>query len=211
MFGAALPQASRYAGLLAGAGVERGLIGPAEADRIWDRHLLNCAAIAGLAPPSGWIADVGSGAGLPGVVLAMLLPAARVTLIEPLARRVTFLSECVAELGLENVEIWRARAEEIAGQLAADMVTARAVAPLVRLAGWCAGLARPGGIVVALKGSSAESELADARPVLARLGVTDARVTQVGSASGAGAATVVMFTVADGRPRRGRGRARSGR
>lgn len=204
LFGAALPQAIRYAEMLAGPGVERGLVGPAEAGRIWDRHLLNCAAIAALAPAAGSIADVGSGAGLPGIVLALLLPSARLTLVEPLARRVAFLHECAADLGLANVEVLRGRAEDLAGDLAADMVTARAVAPLARLAGLCAGLARPGGTVVALKGDAAAAELASAGPALAALGVTDARVAKVGSASGPGAATVVMFTVAarraDGRP-----------
>jgi 16S rRNA (guanine527-N7)-methyltransferase len=204
LFGGALPQAIHYAEMLVGPGVERGLIGPAEAGRIWDRHLLNCAAIAALAPAAGWIADVGSGAGLPGIVLALLLPSARLTLVEPLARRVAFLHECAAELGLANVEVLRGRAEDLTGTLAADMVTARAVAPLAKLAGLCAGLARPGGMVVALKGDGAAAELASAGPALAALGVTDARVAQVGSASGPGAATVVMFTVAarraDGRP-----------
>ena len=205
VFGAALPLAERFAGLLAGPGVERGVIGPAEASRIWDRHLLNCAAIVSLAPVDGWVADVGSGAGLPGVVLGILLPAARVTLVEPLARRVSFLEECLADLELANVEVRRARAEELAGELAADMVTARAVAPLDKLAGLCAGLARPGGLVVAMKGMNADRELVRAGPALARLGVRDARVAQVGSASGAGAATVVMFTVADRSPRGGGG------
>jgi 16S rRNA (guanine527-N7)-methyltransferase len=203
VFGAALPAAIRYAELLAGPGVERGLIGPAEASRIWDRHLLNSAAIAGLAPADGWIVDVGSGAGLPGVVLALLVPSARLTLVEPMARRVTFLEECVAELGLANVEVRRGRAEELAGELAADMVTARAVAPLAKLAGLCAGLARPGGLVVAMKGSSAATELASAATELAQLGVADARVAQVGSGTGPGAATVVMFTVAARRTERG--------
>lgn len=193
VFGGALPAAIRYAELLAGPGVERGLIGPAEASRIWDRHLFNSAAIAGLAPSDGWIVDVGSGAGLPGVVLALLLPAARLTLVEPMARRVAFLQVCVAELGLTNTEVRRSRAEELAGELAADMVTARAVAPLTKLAGLCAGLARPGGLVVALKGSSAAADLARAQPELARLGVIDARVLQVGDSNGLVAATAVTL------------------
>ena len=198
-----MPAAIRYAELLAGPGVERGLIGPAEASRIWDRHLFNSAAIAALAPADGWIVDVGSGAGLPGVVLALLLPSARLTLVEPMARRVVFLEECIAELGLDNVEVRRGRAEELTGELAADMVTARAVAPLAKLAGLCAGLARPGGLVVAVKGTSAATELANAATELAELGVTDARVAQVGSGTGPGAATVVMFTVAARRAERG--------
>jgi 16S rRNA (guanine527-N7)-methyltransferase len=199
MFGAALPQARRYAELLAGAGVERGLVGPAEADRIWDRHLLNCGAIARLFPAQCAVTDVGSGAGLPGIVLAILLPGARITLLEPMARRVEFLQECVAELGLENAEVVRGRAEDLAGHLAADVVTARAVAPLDRLAGLCLGLVRPGGRVLAMKGSTADAELAKARPVLSRLGVTDARVVRVTGADGGAAATVVAFTAPEHR------------
>jgi 16S rRNA (guanine(527)-N(7))-methyltransferase RsmG len=194
VFGEALPLAERYADWLVGAGVERGVVGPAEAERIWDRHLLNCAAIAHLVPARAQVVDVGSGAGLPGIVLAMLLPSASVTLVEAMARRVSFLEECVADLGLANVEVVRARAEDLAGQLAADVVTARAVAPLDKLAGLCLALVRPGGKVLAIKGASAEAELAKARPVLARLGTSDARVVEVGSADGAVAATVVTFT-----------------
>jgi len=211
VFGTALPRAVRYADLLAGPGVERGLLGPAEAGRLWERHLLNCAAIAPLAPAGGHIVDIGSGAGLPGIVLALLLPSARITLVESLARRVTFLEECVADLGLANVEIRRARAEELAGRVAGDMVTARAVAPLDKLAGLCAGLLAPGGRVVAMKGSSAGSELARARPALARLGATDAEVIEVGSGSGLAAATVVVFTVTRGQPEERRARPRRGR
>ncbi len=199
IFGDGLPQAAKYAELLAGSGVERGLIGPAEADRIWERHVLNCAAIAHLLPARCSLVDVGSGAGLPGIVLAIVLPQARVTLLEPLARRVDFLNETIAELGLTNAEVVRARAEDLAGQISADVVTARAVAPLDKLAGLTLGLVRPGGRVLAIKGSAAEAELAKARPVLARLGVTDARVMQVASRDGAAAATVVTFTAPDHR------------
>jgi 16S rRNA (guanine527-N7)-methyltransferase len=193
VFGDAFPGAVRYAELLSGPGVERGIVGPAEAERIWDRHLLNCAAIARLVPARGSVVDVGSGAGLPGIVLALLLPSARVTLVESLARRVSFLEECVADLGLANVEVVRGRAEELAGQLAADVVTARAVAPLEKLAGFCLGLLKPGGRVLAIKGASAEAELGRARPALTRLGVTDARVMTVTGADGAATATVVVL------------------
>jgi 16S rRNA (guanine527-N7)-methyltransferase len=194
IFGDALPQAEKYAELLAGSGVERGLIGPAEGDRIWERHLLNCAAVAHLVPARSSLVDVGSGGGLPGIVLAILLPRARVTLLEPLARRVDFLTETIAELGLANAEVVRSRAEDLAGQIAADVVTARAVAPLDKLAGLSLGLLRPGGRVLAIKGSTAEAELAKARPVLARLGVTDARVMRAASPGGGATATVVTFT-----------------
>jgi 16S rRNA (guanine527-N7)-methyltransferase len=212
VFGAAFPVAEKYAQLLAGPAVELGVIGPAEADRLWDRHLLNCAAIARLVPARCSLADIGSGAGLPGIVLALLRPGVRVTLVEAMARRVSFLERCVAELGLDNVDVLRGRAEDLAGRLTVDVVTARAVAPLEKLAGLCVGLLRPGGRALAIKGASAETELARSRPVLARLGVSDARVVEVGSADGAAAATVVVFTAA-GRPgaqRRGAGVQRPG-
>ena len=184
MFGGSLPQAQKYAELLTGIGVERGVVGPAEADRIWDRHLLNCGVVARLIAAKASVLDLGSGAGLPGVVLAILLPGARLTLLEPLARRVDFLNECVAELGLRNTDVVRGRAEDLAGQTLADVVTSRAVAPLDKLVGLSVGLVRPGGRVLAMKGATAETELAKARPVLARLGVTDARVVHAGSAGG---------------------------
>jgi 16S rRNA (guanine527-N7)-methyltransferase len=199
MFGDVLPQAEKYAALLTGSGVERGVVGPAEADKIWDRHILNCGALARLIPAKCALVDLGSGAGLPGVVLAIMLPGVKVTLLEPLARRVEFLEECVAALGLANAQVVRGRAEEFADRMLADVVASRAVAPLDKLAGLSVGLARPGGRVLAMKGSSAEAELAKARPVLARLGVTDARVVQAGGAGGGTAATVVTFTAPEHR------------
>lgn len=199
MFGATLPQAEAYARLLTEVGTERGIVGPGEAARIWDRHLLNCGVISRLIPPRCSLVDLGSGAGLPGIVLAILLPHARVTLVEPMARRVEFLGECVLALGLQNAEVLRGRGEELAGRLSADVVTSRAVAPLDRLAGLSAGLARSGGRVVAMKGASAPAELARARPALARLGVADARVEVTRSPDGAVSATVVTFTVPDHR------------
>src|SRR5450432_1308190 len=128
IFGTAIGQAERYAGLLAGPGVERGLLGPDEAARLWDRHLLNCAVVAELIPVPCSLVDLGSGAGLPGIALAMLLPEAEVALLEPMARRALFLEECVAALGLANAVVRRGRAEDMAGQIAADVVIARAVA-----------------------------------------------------------------------------------
>jgi 16S rRNA (guanine527-N7)-methyltransferase len=194
MFGDALPRAEHYAALLTGIGVERGIVGPGEAARIWDRHVLNCGVIARLIPAACSLVDLGSGAGLPGIVLAMLRPESRVTLLEPMARRVVFLQECVTALSLDNVEVVRGRAEEFSGRLAADVVTSRAVSPLEKLAGLSIGLARPGGRVLAMKGSSAGAELARARPVLARLGISDARVVTVASTTGAITATLVTFT-----------------
>jgi 16S rRNA (guanine527-N7)-methyltransferase len=193
LFGPALPAAVRYAGLLAGSAVERGLIGPAEAARIWDRHLLNCAVVASLVPERCVLADLGSGAGLPGIVLAMLRPECEVLLVESMARRAAFLSECVTELALPRVQVLRGRAEDLAREVSADVVTARAVAPLGRLAGWAVGLCRPGGTVLAIKGAGARDEAALAAPELRRLGVTDLEVLQVGSGEVDPPATVVRF------------------
>jgi 16S rRNA (guanine527-N7)-methyltransferase len=194
VFGPALGLAERYAGLLAGPGVQRGLIGPRETGRLWDRHLMNCAAVAELVPAGSSVVDLGSGAGLPGIVIAMLVPGARVVLLEPMARRAAFLEECVRDLGLGHATVRRARAEEVAGELAADVVVARAVAPLDRLAGLALGLARPGGLVLAMKGAGAAEELARARGVLRRLGARDAAVVQAGSDRVIPPATVVRLT-----------------
>jgi 16S rRNA (guanine527-N7)-methyltransferase len=175
--------------------VERGLIGPRETARLWDRHLINCAAVAELVPPGSSLIDLGSGAGLPGVVLAMLLPDSEVVLLEPLARRVAFLEECVRTLGLSNAVPRRGRAEEVDGQLTADVVTARAVAPMQRLAALAVPLARPGGLVLAIKGAAAAQELAQAGPVLRRLGVQDAAVLEAGRGKVSPPPTVVRLTV----------------
>ena len=211
LFGPAIGLAERYAGLLAGPGVERGLIGPAEAARLWDRHLLNCAVVAELVPRPATLVDLGSGAGLPGIVLAMLLPDVRITLLEPMARRVSFLQECVQELDLPNVALHRGRAEDVAGQFAADVVTARAVAPLDRLAGLALGLARPGGLILAIKGAGAAQELVRASPVLRRLGARDVQVVTAGGQAGP-VATVVLFTAGPARSNAaGPGRPRAGR
>jgi 16S rRNA (guanine527-N7)-methyltransferase len=193
VFGAALPLAERYVQMLAGAGVIRGLLGPREVPRLWTRHLLNCAAVADLVPRPSTLIDLGSGAGLPGIVLALLLPDVQVTLLERMERRSLFLDECVQELGLRNAQVYRATAEEVAGKLAADVVTARAVAPLDRLAGLAAGLVRPGGLILAVKGAAAEEEVAQARPVLRRLGMRDVAVVRAGDGKVDRAATVVRM------------------
>ena len=194
MFGSSLGLAERYAELLAGPAVERGLIGPRETARLWDRHLINCAAVAELIPPGSSLIDLGSGAGLPGVVLAMLLPESAIVLLEPLARRAAFLEECVRALGLGNAAVRRGRAEEVAGQLTADVVTARAVAPMQRLAAMALPLVRPGGLVLAIKGAAAAQELAAAGPVLRRLGVQDAAVVEAGRGKVSPPPTVVRLT-----------------
>jgi 16S rRNA (guanine527-N7)-methyltransferase len=198
MFGSAFETAERYAELLVGRGVERGLIGPRETGRLWDRHLMNCAAVAELVPRPCSLIDLGSGAGLPGIVLAMLLPACQVVLLEPMARRVAFLEECVRVLDLQNTVVRRERAEDAAGHLVADVVTARAVAPLERLAGLALGLTRPGGLVLAIKGAGAAAEIERARPVLRRLGARDVAVVHAGNGRVSPPPTVVRFTAGSG-------------
>ena len=192
MFGSALPRAQAFAGMLATRGVEQGLIGPHEVPRLWDRHLLNCAVVAELIDPRpATLVDIGSGAGLPGIVLAMLRPKLSVILLEPMERRCRFLTDCVAELGLANASVLRARAQDAV--LRADVATARAVAPLDRLAELAIGLVRPGGMVLAIKGQTAADELKKARPVLKRLGVRGAKVVRAGQGKVVPATTVVRF------------------
>lgn len=196
VFGDALEQACLYRELLATDGVTRGLIGPRETERLWDRHLLNCAVVAELLPERGVLVDIGSGAGLPGVVLAMLRPSLDVILLEPLLRRSVFLEECVATLRLSNATVVRARAEDKAAvHIKADVATARAVAPLDRLVGWAARLLRPGGELLAIKGQSAEEEIEAARGVLSRLGVRSAEVLQAGQGRVISATTVVRVVM----------------
>jgi 16S rRNA (guanine527-N7)-methyltransferase len=158
-------------GLLAEEATLRGLIGPREVPRLWERHLLNCAVVADLIPAGAAVADVGSGAGLPGLVLAVRRPDLRVTLVEPLLRRTSFLEEAVTSLGLE-VEVRRARAEDLHGRAEFDVVTSRAVAPLERLVGWTLPLVRGGGEDLAVKGSTASAEVAAAERTLRRLGAS---------------------------------------
>jgi 16S rRNA (guanine527-N7)-methyltransferase len=196
VFGDALAKAERYVGLLATDGVTRGLIGPRETDRLWDRHLVNCALVADFVPEQGDLIDIGSGAGLPGIVLALLRPSLQVTLLEPLLRRSVFLDECVRELGLPNVTVIRARAEEkAAARITADVATARAVAPLDKLVGWAAPLLRPGGELLAIKGQSAAEELETARPALARLGAASAEVLLAGDGRVVSATTIVRVVM----------------
>jgi 16S rRNA (guanine527-N7)-methyltransferase len=182
LFGDRLPLAVRYAELLATDGVVRGLVGPRETPRIWDRHLLNCATMTELIPSGASVVDVGSGAGLPGIVLAVARPDLSVVLVEPLARRTAFLAEAVTELGLDDaVSVVRGRAEEVRDALVpADVVTARAVAPLDRLAGWCLPLTAPGGRLLALKGASASDEIAEHQTAIGRLGGATPVVRQCG-------------------------------
>jgi 16S rRNA (guanine527-N7)-methyltransferase len=207
VFGPALPQAIEFASLLATDGVERGLLGPREVPRLWERHLLNCAVVAELIPDGADVVDVGSGAGLPGIVLALLRPAGRMTLLEPMLRRTTFLEACVQRLELAHVAIRRGRAEELAGTIRADVATSRAVAPLDRLIPLSVGVLRPGGTVLAIKGRDAAAELGHASPVLRRLGVRSADVVQAGQGIVEPPATVVRILTGETgrrRPRRKR-------
>jgi 16S rRNA (guanine527-N7)-methyltransferase len=204
VFGDALPVAERYAAFLADAGVERGLIGPREVDRLWERHLINCAVVAEAVPDKASVVDIGSGAGLPGIVLAIVRPDLSVTLLEPLLRRTTFLDECVDLLELPNVEVRRARAEEVAKEFSMDVATARAVAPLERLAKWALPLLRPGGELLALKGERAAAELEEAQPVLDRFGVRTAELLQVGRGK-VDPPTTLVRVVAERAPRHAKG------
>jgi 16S rRNA (guanine527-N7)-methyltransferase len=182
VFGDRLELAQRYAEILAGDGVERGLIGPREVHRLWDRHLLNSAAVAELVEPGERIVDIGSGAGLPGIPLALARPDLRVTLVEPLLRRSDFLVEVIADLGLD-VAVIRGRAEEPGVRQTlgdVDAATSRAVASLDKLTRWSLPLLRPGGRMLALKGERAADEVTEQRRVMASLGAVDVRVVRCG-------------------------------
>ena len=187
VFGDRLPLAVQYAELLATWGVERGLIGPREPARLWERHLLNSAALAGGVPEDADVTDVGSGAGLPGIPLALACPSARLTLVEPMQRRAAFLGDVLAELGLE-VTLLPVRAEDVAPGRA-DVVVARAVAPLSRLLPFTLPLLRPRGTLLALKGRSAQVEVEEAKSILRKW--PTAHVT-VGTVDCAGATASVV-------------------
>jgi 16S rRNA (guanine527-N7)-methyltransferase len=181
---------SDYIDLLTSTAVTRGLIGPREADRVWDRHILNSISVAQLIPPEATVIDVGSGAGLPGIPLAILRDDVRVTLLEPLLRRSTFLGEVIATLQLgDRVSVVRGRAED--HRQTYDVVVARALAPLDRLLGWCAPLRRRSGVILALKGETAVSEVEQAEPVLRQLRL-QAEVRSLRAHPDAAPATVVV-------------------
>ncbi len=209
VFGAALPALEAYAALLAGPGTERGLLGPREAPRLWERHLLNCAGLTELVQDGQVVLDLGSGAGLPGIVLALQRPDVQVVLVESLARRAQFLTECVEALGLRNTLVRRVRAEELHGKLEVDVVTARAVAPVDRLAAWSLPLLHTGGRLLALKGEQAQAELDVARPTLVGLGATSSSVVEVGSPELGTHARIVM--VEAGAPRQSKAQQRKAR
>jgi 16S rRNA (guanine527-N7)-methyltransferase len=173
--------AERFTVLLADSGVSHGLIGPREVPRLWERHVLNCAAIHPAIVADQMVIDVGSGAGLPGVALAIARPDLDLHLIEPMLRRTRWLSMVVAELEMTNVTVHRGRAEEFCGILSAPVVTARAVARLGELARWCLPLLLPGGSLLAIKGASVTEELEADRVVLRRLGAVDEVIERFGT------------------------------
>jgi len=214
-FGPRVELVQRYAEILAGAGVERGLLGPREIDRLWDRHLFNSAAVAELLEPGERVADIGSGAGLPGIPLALARPDLRLTLVEPLLRRSEFLREVVDELGID-VAVVRGRAEELTvrervGEM--DAVVSRAVASLDKLTKWSMPLLRVDGRMLAIKGERAEDEIRAHRRVMASLGAADERVMRCGESLLNPPVTVVVARraatrAATRRPRRTGGRNR---
>ncbi|MDN5806312.1 MAG: 16S rRNA (guanine(527)-N(7))-methyltransferase RsmG [Brevibacterium sp.] len=171
-FGAAYPAAVRYAQHLATTGIEWGLIGPREIDRLWTRHILNCAVVAEFIDDSDVVGDVGSGAGLPGIPIALLRPQAQVVLIEPMERRVEWLKMVIDDLGLDNVRIVRARVEELVDEEMFTVVTARAVKAMTTLIEWTHEVMGPDGRILALKGASVEAELAKTKKLLKRYRLT---------------------------------------
>lgn len=179
VFGPGLDLAVRYAAMLASDGVLRGLIGPGEANRLWERHLLNCAVVGELIGADATVGDVGSGAGLPGIPLAIARPDLRIDLIEPMERRAAFLRDVVAALGLAGVTVTRSRGEDVR-PYSYDVVTARAVAPLARLVPMALPLARIGGTLLALKGSSAAAELMLGSSAIAAAGGSRGEVLTAG-------------------------------
>lgn len=210
LFGENTESAARFVDLLAERGVERGVIGPREIDRLWDRHVLNSAVLAELIPAEATVVDVGSGGGFPGVPLALARPDIEVTLLEPMARRIQWLTEVVDELGLTNVVVVRGRAEEKAIRTRlgeADIVTARAVAPLARLAEWCLPLVRAGGLLLALKGASAAEEVQRDASTVRKVGGESIDVVQCGVDVVETPTTVVVIE-AGPKPKRTRSRRR---
>ena len=192
VFGPALDAARAFAAMLATRGVEWGVIGPHEVARLWDRHLLNCAVVADLiGGRDRTLVDIGSGAGLPGIVLAMVRPELSVTLLEPMERRCRFLSACVTPSAFGAVAAGPVTAQDTA--LRADEAAARSGAALDRLAELAVGVVRPGGMVLAIKGQTAAEELRKARPVLRRIGARGAEVVRAGQGKVDPATTVVRF------------------
>jgi 16S rRNA (guanine527-N7)-methyltransferase len=203
VFGDRLAMAEKFTAILADTGVSHGLIGPREIPRLWERHVLNCAVIHPAIPSDQMVIDVGSGAGLPGLALAIARPDLDLHLIEPMLRRTNWLSMTVDELGLTNVTVHRGRAEEFAGVLRAPVVTARAVARLSELAKWCLPLLLPGGSLLAIKGLSVAEEVESDRAVLRRLGAIDEVIESFGIGILDPETTVLRVVMGDRSVRRG--------
>ncbi len=201
VFGEQLAVAERFTAILTDTGVTHGLIGPREVPRLWERHVLNCAVIHSAVADGQMVIDVGSGAGLPGIALAVARPDLDIHLIEPMLRRTTWLSSTIEELELTNVTVHRGRAEEFWGVLSAPVVTARAVAKLSELAGWCLPLLLPGGSLLALKGARAAEELETDRALLRRMGAVEERIETFGLGVVEPATTVLRVVLGD-RPSR---------
>lgn len=183
IFGENLNSAIEYHRLLATDGSIRGFMGPREIPRLWDRHILNCAVIGEAMDEGATVVDIGSGAGLPGIPLALARQDLRITLVEPLLKRSVFLNEVVEALGLNNVTVIRGRAEEKEVRQAiglVDVVTSRAVAPLGKLAGWSLPLALKGGKMIAMKGSSVQEEIERDAKLIKKAGGGKAEVFEVG-------------------------------
>ncbi|MCM3510910.1 16S rRNA (guanine(527)-N(7))-methyltransferase RsmG [Rothia sp. P100] len=195
VFGDRLPVAQRYVQHLASSGIERGLIGPREVHRLWERHVLNCAVVQELIEQGATVADVGSGAGLPGLCLAIARPDLSLTLIEPLERRVIWLTEVVEDLGLENVDIMRSRAEQAVGYVEADYVTARAVSALVGLLDITLPILRGTGQLLALKGRTATEEITKAKKKLNKYGARKTEILLAGENLLEEPTTVVRVTL----------------
>ncbi|AJT42261.1 16S rRNA (guanine(527)-N(7))-methyltransferase RsmG [Psychromicrobium lacuslunae] len=200
IFADRLELAERYVAHLASSGIERGLIGPREVPRLWDRHVLNCAVITEFIPSDAHVADVGSGAGLPGLCIAIARPDLRVTLIEPLERRVLWLEEVIADLGLSGVEVLRARAEQAVQSVDCDVVTARAVSALDKLVTLTLPLLHGNGQLLAIKGRSAQEEVAAAAKAIRKLGGRSAEVLVAGADVLAEPTTVVRIQVGEPGP-----------
>ena len=208
VFGDRLALAEQFTAILADSGVSHGLIGPREVPRLWERHVLNCAVIHPGIPGDQMVIDVGSGAGLPGIALAIARPDLELHLIEPMLRRTNWLSRAVEELGLVNVTVHRGRAEQFWGVLQAPVVTARAVARTSELASWCLPLLLPGGSLLAIKGLSVSEEVETDRPILRRLGAIDEVIESFGQGILDQETTVLRVVMGEQPVRRGGGRAK---
>jgi 16S rRNA (guanine527-N7)-methyltransferase len=187
--------AEGYVGLLSTIGIERGIIGPREVPRLWGRHVLGSAVVEELIPEKSDVVDVGSGGGLPGIPLAIARPDLWVTLVEPMQRRVDFLGEVIEALGIPNVEVLRARADEVSPRGKSDVVVSRAVAPLGKLVGWCLPLARLGGVMLAIKGQGAALEIKENAGLIKRAGGGKAEIVVCGESKLADPVFTVPATV----------------